>query len=113
MPMLILLNVETLENAIHNTITTFAYAAHQCIKESKMQTPSLIILCEDASFIGYEHSKTKVCMAKMMASLHCSFKCVNRNNLCFYYMSISDVSLSFLHVVSNMQKPMDSQESNL
>lgn len=38
-----------------------------CIKESKMRTPNLIRLCEDANSTGYEHSKTKVCMLKMMA----------------------------------------------
>lgn len=64
---------------IHNSIATCSGSVHQWIRESKMRTSNLI-LCEDANSIGYERSKTKVCMIKLMASVHCSFKCANRNN---------------------------------
>lgn len=61
-----------------------------------MRTPKLITLCEDANSIRYKHSKTTVCMVEMVTSVCCSFKCVNRNNLCFYYMRVSHVCVSWL-----------------
>lgn len=95
MPMLIFPKVETFENVIHNSIATCSGSVHQCIRESKMRTSNLIILYEDTNSIGYEHSKTKVCMMKMMAPVHGSFKCANRNNLC-YYLRVSDMCVSWL-----------------
>lgn len=70
-----------------------------CIKESKTRTLNLIRLCEDANSTGYEHSKTKVCMLKMMALAHCSLKRVNRNNL-LYYMRVPAMCLLAFYLCS-------------
>lgn len=95
--LLLLLNVEIFGNVIHNTIVSFSDAV--CIKESKTRTPNLIRLCEDVNSTGYEHSKTKVGMLKMMALPHCSLKRVNRNNL-LYYMRVPAMCLLAFYLCS-------------
>lgn len=47
-----------------HTITTFADTVHQCIKESKRRTPSLIILCEDASCLDMNTQRLKFAWQK-------------------------------------------------